>query len=177
MFLNITISKKEGVMNRKSSVGWKTMVVSVLGLAVIAAFHSKAAYAQVDSLVFSGAICRTQSNDTEGIEWGGYGIRNVGVETQSVVCPLMFNKSSPDVDATVRIANRSDTIYDIACRFQVSNPFGDEVFGRTVGGKLPPDVAVFIFLGDIDIFNFQTFTVTCDLPPGTILSGVTVDLF
>jgi hypothetical protein len=165
-------------MNRKSSVGWKTLVVSVLGLAVIVAIHSKAAYAQqTDSLVFSGAICRTPSNNTEGIEWGYWGVRNVGSETQSLVCPLVFNKLADNVDASVRIANRSDSTYDIACRFVVSDPFGDPDFARTIGANIQPNFVVFIGLVDLDIVNFQTLSVTCDLPPGTILSGVTVDLF
>jgi hypothetical protein len=163
-------------------------IFQMVALGMLAAFHSNTAYAQSDAVISGGQICQPMANNAEGIagrvsallafEWSAQGILNASDVNEWVVCPVVFSKLTNNFDVTVNITNRSDSPQNVLCVLSINNANGDPVDSEQLELEepLPPSTVGVLGFVDFIALDTQSASVSCELPPGTGVTRIILDI-
>ena len=156
-------------------------VFYTVALGVLVALHSHTAYAQQERIVSGGQICQPMSNSDGSIGWGAAGVGNLGDETRSVVCPVVFSTAANTFDVSVTLANRSDVTVpagDFVCVLRINDLTGVPVLEDELPSDedVPPDSSFIFAWAVFGVLGTESASVTCQLPPLTGVVRITQDL-
>jgi hypothetical protein len=153
-----------------------SFVALTVALFIAAAAFSSATYAQIQSLLWGGQICKPV-NGAQGLIWNGDGAFNTSNAPLLVVCPLAYDPlSEVSIGATVRVVNRANSQRTVGCVLRINNPDGSLAYREPLTETLLPTQLVLFLFANFPVVDSQTAIAVCNLAPQTGVTTVGVDL-
>ena len=153
-----------------------SFVALTVALFIAAAAFSSATYAQIQSLLWGGQICKPV-NGAQGLIWNGEGAFNTSDAPLLIVCPLAYDPlSEVSIGATVRVINRADSQRTVGCVLRINNPDGSLAYREPLTETLLPSQLVLFLFANFPVVGSQTAIAVCNLAPRTGVTTVGVDL-